>query len=148
MLDENKHEETVKNYGLQGNKYQFMLTIARDGENPVRSIYHFADALTASEAYNRYQDFGFAKEFLDVKLYQPNGIITSKTLRRPPAGECSYIKQNYVESSNLIKSFKDKISKEEYNRMVEGFALIFSQDNIRFNSERFFEDLQYVKEKD
>jgi hypothetical protein len=148
MLDDNRHGEIVKNYGSQQNKYEFMLTIARDGEQPVRSIYHFGNALSAAEAYERYKDFGFAKEFLDVKLYEPNGVVNSKTLRRPPAGECSYVKENYISAVNLIKSFYNMIDMAEYNRLVEGFALIFSQDNIRFNSERFFEDLQYIKEND
>ena len=102
----------------------------------------------ALEAYGRYTNFGFAKEFLDVCLYEPTGEFHTKTLRRPPAGECSYIRENYVQASELILSFKDEISSQQYSKLVEGFALIFSQDNIRFNSERFFEELNYTKEND
>ena len=48
----------------------------------------------------------------------------------------------------IIKSFENEIESKLYSRLVEGFALIFSQDNIRFNSERFFEGLNYTKGKD
>jgi hypothetical protein len=142
------HSDVVKDYINSGSDYQFMLTITRDGANSPTSIYNFDNAVSAAEAYSRYDNFGFSKKFLEVCLYEPGGKIHTKILHRPPAGECTYVKQNYVESSKLIKSFKDTIRKEEYGRMIEGFALIFSQDNIRFNSERFFEDLEYIKEKD
>ena len=128
----------LKNARHQG--YSFMLTIARDGESPARSIYHFGDAVTASEAYSRYDNFGFAKEFLTVSLYEPSGKIHTKILNRPPAGECSYVKKNYIEAANLLKSFKNDLTEDQYIGLVKGFALIFSQDNIRFNSSRFFED--------
>lgn len=145
------HQDTVDQYvnSTKGkDRLEYMITIARDGEVPVRSIYHFGDALSASEAYNRYNDFGFAKEFLTVSLYQPDGQVASKVLRRPPAGECSYVRENYVEASKLIRSFYDILNDTDYSRLVEGFALIFSQDNIRFNSDRFFSDLEYTKDKD
>ena len=142
-----EHSDVVSNY-LSNREDTFMLTIARDGEFPVRSIYFYKDKDLAFEAYGRYTNFGFAKEFLDVCLYEPTGEFHTKTLRRPPAGECSYIRENYVQASELILSFKDEISSQQYSKLVEGFALIFSQDNIRFNSERFFEELNYTKEND
>lgn len=120
----------------------YMLTIARDGEEPVRSIYNFQDAVTASEAYARYTDWGFAKEYLTVRLYEPTGIIHEKILRRPPAGECTFVRKNYIDAANLLLSIKDEISNEGYCKLVEGFAIIFSQDNIRFDEERFFKDTQ------
>ena len=142
-----KHSDTVSNY-LLNREDTFMLTIARDGESPVRSIYFFKDKNLAFEAYNRYTNFGFAKQYLEVFLYEPTGETHSKRLDRPPAGECSYVKENYVEATRLLLSFKNTIPLEEYSRLVEGFALIFSQDNIRFNSERFFDGLEYKKEND
>ena len=141
------HANVVSDYLLNRDN-KFMLTIARDGESPVRSIYFFMDKNIAFEAYNRYTNFGFSKNFLEVCLYEPNGETHSKVLHRPPAGECSYVRENYVEATKLIKSFENTINSKEYARLVEGFALIFSQDNIRFNSERFFEGLNYIKEND
>jgi hypothetical protein len=147
-LEIKDHSEVIQNYISGKRESEYMLTISRDGVYPVTSIYHFGDAISAAEAYSRYDNFGFSKNFLEVRLYEPNGNIHTKKLRRPPAGECTYVKQNYIDSSQLIKSFKNTISEEDYSRMVEGFALIFSQDNIRFSSERFFEDLEYIKGKD
>ena len=109
-----EHLDIVKDYLKNTNSqgYSFMLTIARDGESPARSIYHFGDAITAAEAYSRYDNFGFAKEFLTVSLYEPSGKINTKVLKRPPAGECSYIKKNYIQVSNLLKSYKDSLTEE------------------------------------
>lgn len=126
----------------------YMLTIARDGEEPVRSIYNFKDAVTASEAYARYTDWGFAKEYLTVRLYEPTGIIHEKILRRPPAGECVFVRSNYIEAANLLLSIKNEISEVGYSKIVEGFAIMFSQDNIRFDEERFFKDTQYKETKE
>lgn len=141
------HGKVVSDY-LSDRDNKFMLTIARDGETPPRSIYFFADKPQSFEAYERYTNFGFATRFLEVNLYEPTGESHYKRLYRPPAGECSYVKENYVAATELILSFKDTISDDQYSRLVEGFALIFSQDNIRFNSKRFFEGLNYLKEND
>jgi hypothetical protein len=146
-MTNSEHSNVVSNY-LSNRDDTFMLTIARDGESPVRSIYFYKDKELALEAYGRYTNFGFSKEFLEVCLYEPTGEFHTKTLKRPPAGECSYVRENYVEASDLLLSFKDTINEKEYSRLVEGLALIFSQDNIRFNSERFFEGLNYIKEND
>jgi hypothetical protein len=145
----NKNFDMVNDYlsrPVSSNCY--MLTIARDGEEPVRSIYNFKDAITASEAYNRYTDWGFAKEYLTVKLYEPTGIIHEKVLRRPPAGECVFVRDSYIKASNLLLSIKDKITKDGYIQLVEEFAIMFSQDNVRFDVERFFKDTQYKEMKE
>ena len=142
-----RNENIIKNYIKNINSknfYEFMLTISMDGEKIARSIYHFYDAILAIQAFNRYDNFGFAKEYLTVKLYEPNGRVHEKVLKRPPAGECSYVRQNYIEASNLLLSMKDSLNKDQYSKLVEGFALIFSQDNIRFDSDRFFDDCQYT----
>ena len=145
MYDENTpavpphHADIIQKF-LNDDKSGFMLTISRDGESPARSIYHFSDALTAVEAYNRYDNFGFAKDFLTVSLYEPDNRMHTKVLKRPPAGECSYVKKNYVEAADLLKSFKKELTDQQYTRLVKGFALIFAQDNIRFNPSRFFQD--------
>ena len=134
------HAQIVIDFINKKDNYEFMLTIARDGEDPVRSIYHFGSAIEACEAYSRYTDWGFAKEYLTVCLYEPNGRINKKVLKRPPAGECSYIKKNYVDASNLLLSIKDSMLLDKYKKLVYGFALTFSHDNIRFDFNRFFKD--------
>jgi hypothetical protein len=141
MQQENppEHVDMINKF-LDSKEYGFMLTIARDGEYPARSIYHFNNAIDAVSAYNRYDNFGFSKEYLTVCLYESSKQIHKKVLKRPPAGECSYVKQNYKDASKLLNSFKDELNEDQYKRLVGGFALIFSQDNIRFNSSRFFED--------
>ena len=136
-----QHQDRVEEYLLKTRSSDggYLLATSRDGQLPPRSIYYFDNAITASEAYARYTDWGFAKEYLTVWLYEPGGIVNSKVLKRPPAGECSYVKKNYVESSALLKSFKGSMAEEDHLSLVKGFALIFSHDNIRFNAQRFFE---------
>jgi len=136
----NDHEKIVNDWLIKSNKTDYMLTIARDGEHPDRSIYFFQTALEAVTAYNRYVDWGFAKEFLTVILHEPNGTIHKKVLRRPPAGECSYVKKNYVDMVQLLLSIKDKVDEDLYHFIVNEICKIFSQDNIRFNPQRFIEE--------
>lgn len=119
--------------------YSFMLTIARDGENPARSIYYFNSAVDASEAYNRYTDWGFAKDYLTVRLYEPNGKINEKVLFRPKAGECVFVRQQYYDAENALLKVKDHLEEDLYNNLVNDFAKIFSKDNQRFDHVRFFE---------
>lgn len=138
-----EHAEIVAQYKLQSkSSLSYMLTIARDGESPVRSIYYFNNALDAVHAYNRYQDHGFSKEYLTVTLYEPNGQIQEKILKRPPAGECSFVRQNYIDCAKLLLSIKTDIDLETYEKIVNGLALIFSQDNPRFDENRFFNQTQ------
>jgi hypothetical protein len=120
----------------------YMLTIARDGETPARSIYYMSNAIDAAEAYNRYQDWGFAKEYLTVKLYEPGGKISSKVLRRPKAGECVFVKADYIRAEEIILSVKEHLNPEIYAILVKDFAGLFSRDNIRFDVSRFFKSTQ------
>jgi len=64
----------------------YMITISRDGESPARSIYHFPNAIEAVENYNKYTDWGFAKNYLTVTLYGPGGKLSEKVLKRPLGG--------------------------------------------------------------
>jgi len=139
-----EHADIVEQFltTTKANNYSFMLTIARDGESPARSIYNFSDALTASEAYNRYQDWGFAKDYLTVRLYEPNGKIQEKIIRRPPAGDCSFKRADYDKMSALILGLKNLLDQELYKNFVTDVALVFSQDNPRFDEQRFFDDTQ------
>jgi len=135
-----EHADVVEQFIQQSKRgnYAFMLTIARDGEEPARSIYNFSNAIDAAHAFSRYDDNGFAKEYLTVRLYEPNGTIQEKVLRRPPAGECSFVKKNYEAVSQLLLDVKESIPDLTYKKMVTEMALIFSKDNPRFDEKRFF----------
>jgi hypothetical protein len=135
-----EHADIVDQFIKQtkSENYSFMLTVARDGESPARSIYNFSNAIDAAHAFSRYDDNGFAKEYLTVRLYEPNGNIQEKVLRRPPAGECSFVKKNYSEVAQLFLNIKENIPDLTYQKMVTEMALIFSKDNPRFDEKRFF----------
>lgn len=121
---------------------RYMITVARDGETPVRSILFFDNPIQAVEGYNKYQDHGFAKEYLTVTLYAPLGTIHKKVLKRNIAGDPTFVRQNYYDTINLLKSIRPKVSPEVYDELVSGFANIFNEDNWRFNPDRFLEDLK------
>ncbi len=142
-----EHADIIENFikNHQSKEYSFMLTIARDGEHPARSIYNFGDAVAAVNAYNRYKDWGFAKEYLTVRLYEPNGRYQEKVLHRPKAGECTFVREDYIKAGNILKSIKNNIEPENYVRLIENFALLFSQDNQRFDEERFFKDTGIIE---
>lgn len=139
----------VQDYKLKaasGLADSYMLTIARDGESPVRSIYFYDNAIDATIGYEAYQDWGFAKDFLTVELYEPTGKIHSKVLRRPRGGECVFERSQYYEISSILNAAKPKMEEEEFNSIVYKFAKLFSKDNQRFNPERFLETLGYTGE--
>jgi hypothetical protein len=117
---------------------EYMLTIARDGESPVRAIYRFGGAENAINAYNEYKDWGFAKKFLTVTLYHPNGKKSEKQLNAPLAGDCVFVREQYVKIAEDIYSIKKFVPEIEYNDLVNKLALLFSQDNWRFDPVRFF----------
>lgn len=121
---------------------RYMLTVARDGEEPVRSIREFNNALDAVDVYNSYKDWGFAKEFLTVRLYQPGGRVSEKVLRRVhiggSSGDCTFIKEDYLQAAEIMLKYKDAMEYVQYQQMVKDFAGLFSRDNIRFDVSRFF----------
>lgn len=122
----------------------YMLTIARDGESPARSIYFYGTALDAVVGYDAYQDWGFAKEFLTVELYEPTGLVHSKVLRRPKGGECVFVRQDYYDATEIIQKLNGQIPEQHYNYLVYEFGKLFSKDNQRFNHDRFLENLGYT----
>jgi hypothetical protein len=124
----------------------YMLTIARDGEQPARSIYFYGDAIDAATGYAAYTDWGFAKDFLTVELYEPTGRVHSKVLRRPRGGECVFVRQDYHDASKIIRELDGKISREHYDYLVYEFGKLFSKDNQRFDHERFLVYLGYTGE--
>lgn len=139
-----EHADRVSEFVEQNKNIRasYMLTIARDGESPVRSIYHFDNAIDAAQAYGRYTDWGFAKDFLTVSLYEPGGKNTTKVIKRPKAGECVFVKADYIEAEKILLSTKEHLTEENYTNLIKGFAGLFSRDNIRFDVSRFFKATQ------
>lgn len=145
----NAHLNIVAEYVEKSKRKEvdhYMLTIARDGEQPVRSIYFYGTALEAAKGYEAYQDWGFAKDYLTVELYEPNGQIHSKVLRRPRGGECVFERVQYYQISDILNATKPKVDEETFNYLAYEFAKLFSKDNQRFNPERFLETLGYTGE--
>jgi hypothetical protein len=122
----------------------YMLTIARDGEFPVRSIYFYNNAIDASSGYEAYSDWGFSKNFLTVTLYEPTGMIHEKILRRPMGGECVFIREDYAKLSKIYSDIKEEMSQDGYNYLVLESARLLSKDNQRFDPKRFFVDTGYT----
>ena len=138
-----EHEDMVKEYlqsiaNKQNNSY--MLTVARDGEYPDRTIIFFQDAIQAAEAYGMYNDWGFAKEYLTVKLYEPSGKINEKIFKRNQAGDPTFLRQNYIEIAEVLNDIKDLIDKDIYESICFKIAKSFSKDNWRFNADRFLKN--------
>lgn len=123
----------------------YMITISRDGEYPERSVIFYEDAITAANVFNSYKDWGFAKEFLTVKMYEPTGKIHEKVMKRPMGLESTFFRQQYIEFSKLIANIKDKTDPEIYEKFVIEVAKIFSKDNMRFDEERFFKNVKLQK---
>ena len=119
----------------------YMLTVARDGESPPRSIYHYDGPLEVSDAYNKYTDWGFAKEYLTVTVYGPGGQLEQKVLRRSSGGtqgDCTFVREDYIKAENIILKHKGDMQEDKYKSLVKDFAGLFSRDNIRFDVSRFF----------
>jgi hypothetical protein len=132
-------ENFMKEYG--NIKTAYMLTTSRDGES-VRAIYFYPNVIEAVKGYEKYKDWGFAKDYLTITLYGPGGIIERKTLTRPKGGDCTFIRQDYIEAEQILLRYKNKMSKNDYDMLVKEFAGLFSRDNIRFNVSRFFKECQ------
>jgi hypothetical protein len=137
------HYDLVNSYKLDvANKTQtsYMLTVARDGEDPVRTIIYYSNAIEAAEAYKKYTDWGFAKNYLTVKLYEPNGIVNEKILKRDPAGECVFVRQDYIEAQKILQEVKANLPLENYIKLVKDFMTLFAKDSWRFDPDRFLKN--------
>lgn len=139
-----EHSDMVEQY-LQSVKDKisnaYMLTIARDGEDPVRTIIFYQNAIEAAEAYNMYNDWGFAKQYLTVKLYEPSGKINEKVFKRNQAGDPTFLRQNYVDISNVLISLKPLLEESVYQKTCIDVCTSFAKDNWRFDPERFLNNL-------
>lgn len=143
------HNDMVEQYlndAKLGKVSHYIITVARDGESPVRSIISFDNEKQALEGYEMYQDAGFAKEYLTVSLYKPSGMVTTKVLRRNHAGDPSFVRQNYIDTVQALYSVKDKLTKEDYEELCLKIVRSFAKDNWRFNPERFLKDLEIERE--
>jgi hypothetical protein len=143
------HDTLVNDYiknSKDGKVTHYMITVARDGESPVRSIISFDNVEQALEGYEMYQDAGFAKDYLTVSLYQPSGMVTTKVLKRNHAGDPSFVRQNYIDTVEALHSVKDKLSKEDYEDLCIKIVTSFAKDNWRFSAERFLKQLEIERE--
>ena len=140
--------QEFKNKAAKGTADSYMLTIARDGESPVRSIYFYDNAIDAATGYAAYTDWGFAKDYLTVELYEPTGRVHSKILRRPRGGECTFVRQDYNDAAAILLALNGTIEQDHYNYLVYEFGKLFSKDNQRFDHKRFLVNLGYTGEED
>ena len=140
----NQHFDMVEDFkkrASEGKGDSYMLTIARDGETPARSIYFYGDAVEAANGYQAYKDWGFAKEFLTVELYEPTGRVHSKVLRRPRGGECVFHREQYQQVTDVLLGVEDQVDEQAWDYLTHELARIFSKDNQRFNEQRFLSAL-------
>jgi hypothetical protein len=121
---------------------RYRVTIFRDDEVQARSIYRYDNVIDAVNCYNRYTDWGFAKNYLRVVLSGEKEQYGEKILRRPSGGECTFIREDYVKAQKILLSYKDKMKYEDYQSLIKNFAELFSRDNIRFDVSRFFRECQ------
>jgi hypothetical protein len=138
------HTDMVSEYlkSINNNQNQaYMLTIARDGEEPVRTIIFYQNAIEAAEAYNMYNDWGFAKQYLTVKLYEPSGKINEKVFKRNQAGDPTFLRQNYTDVSNVLITLKPLLEESVYQKSCIDICTSFAKDNWRFDPERFLKNL-------
>jgi hypothetical protein len=144
-----KNADIVKEYlqSVDDNQCEsYMITISRDGEYPERSVIFYKSAIDAVKVYESYKDWGFAKKYLTVKLYEPNGNVNEKILKRPPGIDPRFKRKEYIQISKIIKKLKEKTEKESYDKFVIEIARIFSRDNPRFDENRFFNNTGCTKE--
>ena len=138
------HTDLVSAY-LQGvalkNQTAYMLTISRDGEEPVRTIIFYNNAIEAAEAYNMYSDWGFAKQYLTVKLYEPSGKVNEKIFKRNQAGDPTFLRNNYYDIAEVLLRLKPVLERDIYEKACIDIAKSFAKDNWRFDPERFLENL-------
>lgn len=138
-----EHSDMVGSYlaEVQNKKTTaYMLTISRDGESPVRTIIFYTNAIEAAEAYNKYTDWGFAKKYLTVTLYEPNGVVHEKVLKRNQAGECTFVREDYVQAQKILSRTKPYLPDEQYRSLIKDFMTLFAKDNWRFDPDRFLRD--------
>ena len=139
-----ENERILKEYinGVQERSVShYIISISRDGENPPRSIISYDNAIDAVRVYDSYLDWGFAKNFLKVTLYEPSGKMSEKIIKRPPGIDPVFMRSVYIEVSDVLKNIKNHLDIRIYEELALQICRIFSKDNQRFDSERFFKNL-------
>jgi hypothetical protein len=126
--------------------YHYLLTVCRDEKDKIQSIISFYSLKEAIEGYEMYQDAGFAKQYLIVSLYYPDGKVDTKTLRRNHAGDPSFVRQNYIDTVEALHTVKNKLNKEDYEELCMKIVTSFAKDNWRFDANRFLKQLEIDKE--
>lgn len=138
------HTDIVNEYISNTKEHRvshYIITVARDGESPVRSIISYDNIIDAVNGYEMYQDAGFAKNYLTVSLYEPSGKVNAKVLKRNQAGDPSFIRQNYIDITNALLEIKDKLPEKDFMVLCNKIGTSFGKDNWRFSVERFFDNL-------
>ena len=153
MVNNKENQETqsdlIDKWKNRKEDYLFMLTITRDGGNESNgSIYQYNSAIDAVAGYMEYKDWGQAKDYLTVRLYEPNGEMTEKILSRPPAGENVFVREQYIKAEVALLNVKDYLDPTIYSDLVHEFAKIFGKDSRRFDDKRFFELTESEKVND
>jgi hypothetical protein len=141
----NTLNEYIKN-SKDGRIQHYIITVSRDGENPPRSLISFDTKEEATKGYEKYQDAGFAKEYLTISMYEPSGKINTKTLKRNHAGDPSFVRQNYIDTANALHEVKDKLEKKDYEDLCIKILTSFANDNWRFDIDRFLKQLEIERE--
>ena len=49
-------------------------------------------------------------------------------------------RKDYVQTAEILNSYADEIKLEVFEDLVNDFVVMFSQDNERFDSDRFWEE--------
>ena len=137
----NTLNEYIKN-AKEGKIIHYIITVSRDGEDIPRSLISFDTRKEALEGYDKYEDAGFAKEYTTVSLYEPDGKINTKTLKRNHAGDPSFVRQNYIDTVEALHQIKDKLEKKDYEELCIKIVNSFAKDNWRFNADRFLKQLE------
>ena len=63
-------------------EYLYAVTCANDNEATPSWIGRYSDALTAVETYQKFNDFGDAKEYRTINLSEPSGKMHTKIFYR------------------------------------------------------------------
>jgi len=63
------------------NEYLYAVTVAYDSQ-PVHWTGRYADALSAVNTFNSFEDWGFADEYSTVNLSEPSGKMHTKVFYR------------------------------------------------------------------
>jgi len=63
------------------NEYLYAVTVAYDSQ-PVHWTGRYADALSAVNTFNSFEDWGFADEYATVNLSEPSGKMHTKLFYR------------------------------------------------------------------